>query len=309
LRIREYALRQEQHFNDAVSRLSAQGVLGELLSDIGAVTEQFGSSLSASKYAKHGIGVEIAGKVMGGLGDAIRNTGILDYSYSEAVALRDSHLNQLGLADFHLRLRKENFPYVGSNEAQRKLAVYFDGNPRNDDQINLYGGRTLSEQNALISSAPIFATPECFPSGTPIQLSDGTTKPIENISTSDVVAAFDGGEDGGGGALAAKPVTRLFTNITDTWIVLSNGLTVTPGHHFLDAHGEFRTIADILADDGRIVREDGTVATVTGETIRYSKDTADLYEQAEGYVAQTDGGLALAPAANDNAKTAQWRAA
>jgi len=51
------------------------------------------------------------------------------------------------------------------------------------------------------------------------------------------------------------------------------------------------------------------VATVTGETIRYSKDTADLYEQAEGYVARTEGGLALAPVYKKGWKTYNFEVA
>ena len=61
-------------------------------------------------------------------------------------------------------------------------------------------------------------------------------------------------------------------------------LTVTPGHHFLDSKGEFRPIEDILATDGQIVLEDGSVANVTGEYVQYSAETADLFEQAEGYL-------------------------
>ena len=107
--------------------------------------------------------------------------------------------------------------------------------------------------------------------------------------------AFDPHSDATRGGLNEKRVTRVFENITDCWVVLSNGLTVTPGHHFLDAPGRFRPIADILETDRQIVLEDGSVADVTGEYIHYSEETAHLYEQAEGYVTAEVGNLALAP--------------
>ncbi len=76
---------------------------------------------------------------------------------------------------------------------------------------------------------------------------------------------------------AIEAVKGGFENITDVWVQLSNGMTVTPGYHFLDAKGNFRTISDILATDSQIVLADGTLAKVTGEYIHYSVETADMF--------------------------------
>ena len=111
----------------------------------------------------------------------------------------------------------------------------------------------------------------------------------------------------GRGAQSAKGVTRIFQNITDTWITLSNGLTVTPGHHFLDAFGKFRTIEDILRTDSQIVLADGTITTVTGEYIDYSEATAQLYEQAEGYVSATVGNLGAGAGLQEGLEDLQFR--
>ncbi len=137
--------------------------------------------------------------------------------------------------------------------------------------------------------------PHCFPAGTAILLADGSEKAIEHIGGADHVQSFDASGEFGRGVTASKRVTRLFTNITDTWICLSNGLVVTPGHHFLDAFGSFRTIAEILATDAQIVLEDGSVAAVTGEYIHYLAETAGMFEQAEGYAYAIEGNAALAP--------------
>ncbi len=145
----------------------------------------------------------------------------------------------------------------------------------------------------LLGNSAILA--HCFPVGTAIRLADGTEKTIEHIGGEDHVQSFDASGVFGRGGTVSKRVTRVFTNITDTWISLSNGLTVTPGHHFLDAFGSFRTIAEILATDAQIVLEDGSVAAVTGEYIHYSAATAGMFEQAEGYAFAAEGSAALAP--------------
>lgn len=143
--------------------------------------------------------------------------------------------------------------------------------------------------------------PFCFPAGTEVLSATGRRLPIEAVGQGDAVASFDASTTDG--PILSGGVTRLFENITDTWITLSNGLTVTPGHHFLDASGGFRTIADILKTDGRVVLEDGSLAEVTGEYIHYSEETAHLYEQAEGYVTPSVGNLALAPVYKKGWKT------
>jgi len=143
---------------------------------------------------------------------------------------------------------------------------------------------------------------ECFPSGTIVSLHDGSVLPIKTIKVGDIVASYSNDETGRG-ELTGKRVIRLFENITDTWIELSNGLTVTPGHRLLAPDGSFRSVEDILAADGIVIDENGHELEVTGEYIRYSEETADLYEQAEIFVAQTAGATALEPELKKGWKT------
>src|SRR5690606_10346943 len=84
----------------------------------------------------------------------------------------------------------------------------------------------------------------CFPSSTPITLADGSQKPIEQIQVGDFVRAIDPAT----GAFLAKPVVRLFRNVTQEWLELhfEDGrppLVATPGHHFYDpALGRYRAL-------------------------------------------------------------------
>lgn len=134
----------------------------------------------------------------------------------------------------------------------------------------------------------------CFAAGTLIRMADGSQKPIEEIAAGDIVAAFNV-EQGGLAALEGRPVVRLFPGVTDTWIRLSNGTVVTPGHHFLTPNGSFRTIEDILRDGGAVVDEAGGVIELSGEYIYHGVNTSSEFEQVESMDLTTYGALALAP--------------
>lgn len=143
---------------------------------------------------------------------------------------------------------------------------------------------------------------KCFPTGTQVTLENGHSQSIEDIRVGDIVASFSD-DSQGREELSGKRVVRLFENVTDTWIELSNGLTVTPGHRFLASDGSFRSIEDILAGNGIVIDQDGHELKVTGEYIRYSEETAHLYEQAEMFVAQSAGATALEPELKKGWKT------
>ena len=184
---------------------------------------------------------------------------------------------------------EENLPNTGGEE---------DSQPGTDDGLSEGFANDLEYYEEYLRTDPegFVDRWHCFSSVTPISLPDGSVKQISDVRPGDIVLAFDPAQDNGQGALRPCRVTRLFHNSTEEWIELSNGLTVTPGHHFLDAQGGFRTIEDILATDGTIVLEDGSLQKVTGRRIHYSGETAHLYEESEAQIA-TRGALALAPAA------------
>ena len=233
-----------------------------------------------------------------------------------------SSYNSIQVLDNGSHQKTSFVPGNGTGYPVQAIIVKYDamGNPVG---IPLYSdvSNPYAHQMASGLAPHLYQATECFPADTPIQLASGKLTTIASIREGDQIAAFNGGgagegrqPDGGNvlnienfrgrGGLDSKPVVQLFENITDTWIKLSNGLTVTPGHHFLDAKGGFRAIADILADDSQIVLADGTIASVSGEYIHYSAETADMFEQAEGYQpvgarqnAQSVGNLALAQSA------------
>ena len=138
----------------------------------------------------------------------------------------------------------------------------------------------------------------CFASGVVVQLSDGLEKPISEIVAGDVVLSFDAS-----GTLVPGRVTQLLPNVTDTFLRLSNGTVVTPGHRYLRPDGSFMEIAEIVAGDGRVVDQDGQVLTLTAEVLRYSAETAHLFEEGEVLAYHEAGGLALTPEVKRGWKT------
>ncbi|MCT4553191.1 MAG: AHH domain-containing protein, partial [Pelagimonas sp.] len=87
---------------------------------------------------------------------------------------------------------------------------------------------------------------DCFPAGTLITLTDGTAKPVESITQSDVVLTFDAD-----GNPVPGVVDKLFTNTTQEFITLDfadgrEKLTVTPGHRFVTETGDYMEIGHLL---------------------------------------------------------------
>ncbi len=102
----------------------------------------------------------------------------------------------------------------------------------------------------------------CFAAGTPVDMADGSQKPIEQIKIGDRVLAYDAFDRKGQGNLSARRVTRTYAT-PDKLVIDFHGLKVTPGHVFLCGDGEFagehRMLMEILRSDGTIVSAEGTV--------------------------------------------------
>ena len=179
----------------------------------------------------------------------------------------------------------------GNAEIEIKLGgtiEVFESNGSNNtfnwtDKFTILGDGSLKSKNG----------DECFTSTTKVLLSTHLEKSISEILVGDRVKAFDDS-----GRLNEGRVSRIICNVTDEWIKLSNGTTVTPGHRYLQPDGSFEEIGKMLEAGGgecEVVLADGTLQKVTGERIIYSAETAHLYEESEKVVYENFGGLALEP--------------
>ncbi|MEO9527302.1 hypothetical protein [Roseibium sp.] len=151
----------------------------------------------------------------------------------------------------------------------------------------------------------------CIEAKTLVLRESGERGSIDNIVIGDVVLSFHSFAENGRGALFPKKVLRTFTNITEEWLRLTwseigeaKELVTTPSHQFLAAHGGFREIESLVAGgQGTIVLADGSEAEVSADRIVYSAETAEMFEQAEGYVYPENGNLALKPVYKKGCKT------
>jgi len=100
----------------------------------------------------------------------------------------------------------------------------------------------------------------CFAAGTPIEMWDGSTKPIEEVNVDDLVLSFDATT----GNTCAGRVVR--TQKNDVAVVLDFfGTIVTPGHVYYCSGGRFAGKFVPLLD---ILRDDGAIQTSEGEDVR-----------------------------------------
>jgi RHS repeat-associated protein len=108
-------------------------------------------------------------------------------------------------------------------------------------------------------------TEHCFAPGVQVRLLSGETRNIEAVAVGDVVLAWDPAT----GAVAGKPVVRLFRNTSDHYRVLQlhaaddrpQEIRTTDGHPFRVA-GKGWVLAGDLRPGDRLVQADGACATL-----------------------------------------------
>jgi Ca2+-binding RTX toxin-like protein len=138
--------------------------------------------------------------------------------------------------------------------------------------------KVLRPKESLIKDA---YTQYCFPSGTPILMSDGTYKSIERIKIDDEVMAFDGL-----GELEPRRVTQTFVT-PDCEVVQLGEIRVTHGHHFLQPDGSFKALGEIdqsgflVGVTGKLISHPGS-KIVEGKHTVYNFTVEDLHTYVAG---------------------------
>ncbi|MGH1578853.1 MAG: hypothetical protein ACRBCU_16650, partial [Planktotalea sp.] len=147
------------------------------------------------------------------------------------------------------------------------------------DATTIYHSNELNNQRIIFGGA----TDMCFPAGTLVKLWGGPEKPIERITSKDIVLTHDPR-----GNPVPGVVDKLFTNTTQEFVRLTfadgrEDLVSTPGHRFLTETGDYMEIGHMLRLGGGTVRltdTDGSIVTAAGEVITHSAKTAHLFEQS-----------------------------
>ncbi|OBQ04217.1 LamG-like jellyroll fold domain-containing protein [Anabaena sp. AL09] len=150
-----------------------------------------------------------------------------------------------------------------------------------DSEISIYKyydnqGKKISE---IKSKEPLH--PFCFMAKTPILMSDGTYKPIEQIKIGDEVLAFDGL-----GKLQPRKVTHTFIT-PDQEVVQLGNIKVTLGHHFLQPDGSFKALGEIETNGflvgvtGKLIPHPG-IKPVAGKHTVYNFTVEELHTYVAG---------------------------
>ncbi|SDU13695.1 hypothetical protein [Stappia sp. ES.058] len=268
--------------NSARTYVDRGGRLPDLL---GAVAVEIGSA--ATDIAVQAV-TGRAVKAVRPIAEAIINTTRLtaDHIINKNLSIEKFDTMQR-LANLELERRLDGGLPLGPLDAPY---TNFNGIPADDvsgQVVNFWGQPVYSTIEDFLNST------KCFSNDVKIQVDSDQSLTISDICPGDIVLSFDPSANKGRGALVPKRVTRIFTNITEEWLRLAwveNGeekeLVTTPGHHFLDRIGNFPQIERMIADGvGTVILADGSEATVTAERIVYCAETADMFEQAEGWVA------------------------
>jgi hypothetical protein len=137
----------------------------------------------------------------------------------------------------------------------------------------------------------------CFAAGTPVQMANGSTKPIEQVKVGDSVETRDPGT----GRTEAKPVTRTFTPTSDRLVSLklSTGetITCTPEHPFYVPGVGF--VAAGRLSIGSSVESRSGIAVAVG-AITWQEETAgttyhvynfEVQDDHTYFVGKSDGGV------------------
>lgn len=129
-------------------------------------------------------------------------------------------------------------------------------------------------------------TQPCFLAGTPILMSDGSTKPIEKIKVGDIILAYDVEK----AKIAQDKVREVFVHDTDNYLIINEELKVT-GNHLVYSDGKWVEIGQLKIGD-KILKQDGQYAPI--KTVQKIQSNEKVYNFevnpyhtyiANGYVA------------------------
>jgi len=154
-----------------------------------------------------------------------------------------SKVNNLAFTDLTLADGYDNITgnYQGYPYDLRRSVNYVPGsnNALKQVQIRIYLHGDLSKQlvsmvtyvanvpfGAGSGGSSIYIPGPCFLSGTPILMSDGSLKPIENVKVGDAIIAFDEKT----GEFKEDKVVEFFVHDTDRYLLINDYLKVTANH-------------------------------------------------------------------------------
>ncbi|MBM3248005.1 MAG: hypothetical protein FJZ10_01070 [Candidatus Omnitrophica bacterium] len=172
----------------------------------------------------------------------------------------DANGNMASMTDS--QLKTTNYIYDAENRLksvkinnQTKASFVYDGD----------GGRTKKTLYKYSGGGG------CFLAGTPILMSDGSTKPIEKVKVGDEVLSFDEEKN----LLVADTVKQAFIHKTSEYFILNGTLRVTGEHPFYSA-GEWIKVKDLKVGDSLRGSQGSPIEITSIEKVSLNADSRGL---------------------------------
>ncbi|MFC1704651.1 right-handed parallel beta-helix repeat-containing protein [Candidatus Omnitrophota bacterium] len=178
------------------------------------------------------------------------------------------------LPDFDSPCIDKGHPYEGHPDDDYSLEPYFHGNRRN---MGAYGNTPEAARTRIIIQP-------CFLPGTPILMSDGTQKPIEQVKVGDTVLAFD--EETG--EFKEDKVVEFFQHPAEEYLIINEYLKVTKNHPVY-SNGKWVEIGSLTIGD-ELFNRDSKPVRIT--SIKEVKEPTQVYNlEVNPYHTYVAGGI------------------
>lgn len=245
----------------------------------GAKTKAAQASMMALRLASDSIGVAMT---LADFGTALNEDNAARDRASAAMSLLFGSVASIALAEFPPAAIAGNIAasalgaWVGAAWVDAQPAFVKANTAANNTVVDFMGG--MADYSGIQMPSEVWGAlkAQCFAAGTRVALPGGESRDIADISVGDAVLAFDEGVPETSG-LEARRVLRVYRGVTDVFVRLSNGLTVTPGHVVLVEGGRFVTVADAIELGLRFVDSDGHFCEFTSPTWMRFSDEPDLF--------------------------------
>jgi len=176
-------------------------------------------------------------------------------------------IGKLKVGDNILNAKGEPEPIVSMKKIKEKVTVY-------NLEVNPY--------HTYVAGGIVAHNKPCLLAGTPILMSDGSTKPIEAIKAGDMVMAFDEKT----GSLREDRVSEFFEHPADNYLIINDTFKVTPNHPVY-SQGQWVEIGNLKVGDSLVNSEGKSVIVnsikkVTGEVIVYNLEVNPYHTYIAG---------------------------
>lgn len=153
-----------------------------------------------------------------------------------------TEIGKLKIGDHILNAKGASEPIVSIKKIKEKVMVY-------NLEVNPY--------HTYVAGGIVAHNKPCLLAGTPILMSDGSLKPIEQVKVGDAVMAFDEKT----GSFKEDKVSEFFQHDADKYLIINDNFRVTP-NHLVYSKGKWVEIGSLKIGD-KLFNSEGKSDSIT----------------------------------------------